>query len=97
MLALFAEGERLLRLIESGNTDLVINDLPIWQAQIVAEMEKNVIDVSAEQRDAQLKLLQEVTQRIALALSGLSLEMQKEMSAVQKQHSIVKAYMVNSH
>lgn len=35
MLALFAEGEALLRLIESGNIDQVIIEIPEWQAQVM--------------------------------------------------------------
>ena len=35
MLALFAEGERLLRVVEAGDIELVIAELPEWQAQVM--------------------------------------------------------------
>jgi hypothetical protein len=96
MLALFAEGEALLRLIESGNIDQVIIEIPEWQAQVMTMTAKKPADLSDQQWEGQVKMLQEIAQRIAQALGTMSQALQAEMSAVQKQHSVAKAYMANS-
>lgn len=93
MLALFAEGEALLRLIASGNIDQVITEVPRWQSQVIAATAEKPADVQDQQWQGQVKMLQEVAQAIAQALSAMSQSLQVEMSAVQKQHSVAKAYM----
>ncbi len=96
MLALFAEGERLLRVVEAGDIELVIAELPEWQAQVMKMTVHKDPQLSEAHWSAQVQMLQGVAERIAQALAQLSKGLQQEMSAIQKQHSSAKAYISNS-
>ncbi len=87
MLALLAEGERLLSRLELGEVSVIAPELAVWQTDVRAVMSSLDTD--------QARYLYDISERVTQKLASISDQLIQEMNAMRKQHSQVKAYTDN--